>query len=57
MKALLLGIFLLVVSGANVYLPNVGNLFDVWRIGFTLVTFVLGWALIIKSIADAYADQ
>jgi len=47
-KGLVLGIVLLGMSGLNLYLPNVGNDFDFFRIGFSFVAFALGWCLIIK---------
>lgn len=50
--SIIIGILLLVLSGINVSLPDVGNLFDIWRILFSIVAFSFGWWFLLKGIAD-----
>lgn len=54
-KRFITGIVLLAISGINVYLPAVGNLFDTWRIGVALIAFTVGTILTITAILD-YID-
>lgn len=51
-KTLIVGIALLTISGLNVYLPEVGNLFDVWRIVFSIVTFAVGCGISIRGLTE-----
>ena len=52
MKNIIIGIVLLGLSGLNVYLPNVGNLFDIWRLAFSGVAFAFGWFVLSFGLAD-----
>lgn len=49
------GGIVLAISGINILLPNVGNLFDVWRIMFAVVTFVSGFTILAMGLAE-YLD-
>lgn len=51
-KRFITGIALLAISGIDVYLPNVGNLFDAWRVGVALIAFSVGAVLTIIAIID-----
>jgi hypothetical protein len=46
-KNLVIGLVILTLSGLNVYLPEVGNIFDYWRVFFSIVSFVVGWGALV----------
>lgn len=52
-KKLSVSAILLTISGVNVYLPDVGNLFDVWRFAFSVCLFTIGILVLIDTIHDA----
>lgn len=53
MKKIIVGAVLLGISGLNVYLPSVGNLFDVWRIAGSIVLFGFGMFMLTEGITDS----
>lgn len=51
-KQLVTGVTLLVVSGLNVYLPSVGNMFDTWRVWFSFFAFLVGFGFLIMGLIE-----